>query len=459
MEIAGINFSIIDGWFPWFVLLGSIVTIVLSVHRHHGHWKQQLGLAFPISFVVVILLWASDKIFNIVGYAYPLTFFFWIWLAVFALCLCILGWKHHHWVFRIISVLAILFSAVLAGVQINKNYDYYPSFTSLFGVAAANESSLPALKTIQDHVRKTGVLPSHGVTVEVTPPPTASKFQADPTFVYLPPVWFANPQQKLPVIELFPGIPGSSHDWINSINADVVTNDFAAKHEGKAPILVMPDINGTNNLDTECSDTKVSGNAQTYLTKDVPNYIVKEFNTQANVGAVLNGVTIPSGWATAGLSEGGTCAAMLALRYPDEYRFFADYSGDASPVYGDGDPATPGVDQATIAQLYAGSKQAFYSNDPLTLLQGRFIGMGAWFAVGLQDGAEYQNGVKELHNLAIQPSARMGSVCLDLFDGAHNFAFWKQAYIDSLPWMAWRLGLTGVPATLPASASCVPPLH
>jgi S-formylglutathione hydrolase FrmB len=47
-------------------------------------------------------------------------------------------------------------------------------------------------------------------------------------------------------------------------------------------------------------------------------------------------------------------------------------------------------------------------------------------------------------------------VCYSSPPGDHSFAFWSQAFRDSLPWMSWRLGLTPAPATVPAH--CEPPV-
>jgi len=459
MPVIGTNLNITTGWFPPFILILAFVLVLASIHYQDGKWKKQLLWAVPTALLLTLGVWLFNAIFHPVGYSFPFKFFYWVLLSFFALCLAIFGWKVNNWGIRVVSIVAVLVCVTLLGVRVNMNYEYYPTLSSLFGQEAAHQSSLPQLKAIQQQVAKTGVLPSHGVTIEVQPPPTQSKFSAGPTYVYLPPAWFANPQPRLPVIELFPGIPGQSSDWTRAANADVTSDSFASKHQGKAPVLVMPDINGTANVDTECSDTTKFGKSQTYLTKDVPTYIIKTFNTQSNEGTTVNGTKVPSGWGVAGLSEGGTCAAMVALRYPNEYKMFAEYSGDTNPVYGEGDPGQPGVNQNTINVLYGGNAAAFYQNSPLSLLQGRFVGMGAWFAVGLQDDPHYVKATQSLHDLAAQPSARMASVCIDDFNGSHNFFFWAQAFTNSLPWMSWQLGLTEAPHALPVGASCIPPLH
>jgi hypothetical protein len=110
-------------------------------------------------------------------------------------------------------VLAVLFTFVAAFTVINQTYDYYPTLARLFGKEAANFVAVPQLQAIRDQVRKTRHLPSHGDTISIHIPPTKSKFEAADAYVWLPPVWFHNPEPALPVIELLDGVPGDPSDW------------------------------------------------------------------------------------------------------------------------------------------------------------------------------------------------------------------------------------------------------
>jgi S-formylglutathione hydrolase FrmB len=61
----------------------------------------------------------------------------------------------------------------------------------------------------------------------------------------------------------------------------------------------------------------------------------------------------------------------------------------------------------------------------------------------------------KLADLAKQSKFRQ--VCVAFPPGGHDFQFWTQAFKDSLPWMAWQLGLTPPPASVPSR--CEPPIH
>ena len=111
----------------------------------------------------------------------------------------------------------------MAGTLINKQYQYYPTVGSLFGVDAQNQVSLKQLEDIRTRARKEhgGALPTHGFTIDVPIPGKQSHFVGRDAFVWVPPIWVANEKIKLPVIELLSGIPGEPSDWTRAAMADV----------------------------------------------------------------------------------------------------------------------------------------------------------------------------------------------------------------------------------------------
>ncbi len=271
-----------------------------------------------------------------------------------------------------------------------------------------------------------------------TIPATASGFSARQAQVYLPPAWAAPGQAPLPVVVLLHGTPGNPTDWVEGGQAQMTADAWAAAHGGVAPVLVMPDINGSLTADTECVDSPL-GRVETYLTVDVPAAV------RADLG------TLPPGpaWAVAGLSEGGSCALMLALRHPDLFGTFGDFGGLAGPRVGETNADTAD----TVAQLFGGSQQEFAAHEPADLLAtGRFPRTGGWFQVGSLD-AEPLAAAQRL-----APLARAAGIttCLVVVPGAgHTFDLWTAAFRQSLPWLASRLGL--VPADPSTTAACRPP--
>jgi S-formylglutathione hydrolase FrmB len=237
---------------------------------------------------------------------------------------------------------------------------------------------------------------------------------------------------------LLHGSPGNPTDWVEGGQAQVTADAWVAAHGGVAPVLVMPDINGSLTADTECVDSPL-GRVETYLTVDLPAAV------RADLGTLPPG----PGWAVAGLSEGGSCALMLALRHPDLFGSFGDFGGLAGPRVGETNADTAD----TVAQLFGGSQQEFAAHEPADLLAtGRFPRTGGWFQVGSLD-AEPLAAAQRL-----APLARAAGIttCLVVVPGAgHTFDLWTAAFRQSLPWLASRLGL--VPADPSTTAACRPP--
>jgi S-formylglutathione hydrolase FrmB len=329
----------------------------------------------------------------------------------------------------VLSVVALLASA---GVGVNAYFGYFRTLGEALGAPPAGETTLARVRA------RAGARAGHGTVVSLTIPATTSGFGARPAEVYLPPAWSTPRQPPLPVLLLLHGTPGDPTDWVEGGQAQATADAWAAGHGGVAPVLVMPDINGTLTGDTECVDSP-GGNVETYLTVDLPAAVVKDLETQAP------GAT----WAIAGFSEGGTCAIMLALRHPDLFATFGDFSGLVGPRVGETNDDTAD----TVAQLFGGSAEEFAAHEPTELLRTtRFPRTGGWFQVGALD-AEPAAATGQL--LPLAEAAGVATCLVVVPDGDHTFDVWSAAFRQSLPWFAQRSGL--VPASPAATAPCQPP--
>jgi S-formylglutathione hydrolase FrmB len=352
-----------------------------------------------------------------------------------------LGTRPLRWVARAMCLpLALGF----AGATVNAHFEYFPTIGALFGRTAADQMSSAALGRLEQLYGRTAhgrrgappasaalrrsTVPSHGVVVPLAMPGTVSHYPARPGEVYLPPIWFTSPRPVLPVIELLHGSPGSPADWTRGGRADVTADAFARVHRGYAPILVMPDVNGGGWWnDSECVDGPL-GNAETYLTVDVRNAVVRA------VGASADG----RDWAIAGLSEGGSCALQMGLRHPDLFRVVGDFSGDDHPW------VSGGLRRLfwghTLAQLDAAER----GYDPRVLLDGRHgpTAPAIAFAAGSNDGVR-----EKLARLYLVARRDHIDSVFATYPGGHTFGLWRACFQHDLPWIAARLSVRGLAVT------------
>jgi S-formylglutathione hydrolase FrmB len=316
----------------------------------------------------------------------------------------VLAWRHAHRLRQRLAAGALSVIAALLAVAVGVNgwFAYFPSVGALLGRRATDEVTQGELASLV----RSGDVPDHGVVVRVDIPGT---FDARPAQVYLPPAWFASPRPALPAIELLHGTPGAPEDWTRAGFADVTADRWAAAHDGVAPVLVMPDPNGSFTGDTECVDGR-AGRAETYLARDVPRWI------EAHEG-------VRGPWAVAGSSMGGYCAATLALRHPDRFVAFADYSGLDRPTHPKG------------ARWLLGSAAAVAAHTPADLLDAHPSPAG-WFEVGASDdGADV--AVARLARQARAAGLRTRLVVLP--NAHHTWRVWRDSFEDSLPFLVRAL--------------------
>lgn len=266
-------------------------------------------------------------------------------------------------------------------------------------------------------------MPAGGTVTKVTIPGTTSKFAVRDAYVYVPPAYLADPTLHLPVLMMLHGTPGGPENWNESGAAPATANAYAAKNNGKTPIIVMPDLSGVTGADTQCVDGRL-GDSETYLTVDVPSYMSAKYRT----------TTGPGSMGVAGLSAGGFCSLMLTVRHPDLFSVFADYSGDAQPTL---DPPAN-----ALKEVFGGDQKAYDAHDPTKLLPKRsFKGTAGWFEVGLQD-PDPLPATKSVAQLA---AAAGMQTCVLTRTGGHDFAFWVQAFANSLPWISVQLKIADPP--------------
>ncbi len=424
------NISIVGGWLPLVVQVLAVVTFTLSIEWRSGGWRRQLGRGVPVAAAATGLAALVLTLASLVPDDFPWPAYVWGFGAVLAVVAVIVGWEQADAAHQVLALVSVVLLVLVTVGVVNQRSDSFPTVGRLIDGDPENVVGTAQLHQLKEQVAATGRLPAQGVVVTMSIPPSTSHFATRPAYVYLPPAWFAARPPSLPTLVLLPGEPGSASDWSGEGDADNTADAFAANHHGLAPIIVMPDPNGFLTVDSECVNSQF-GNAETYLIDDVPAFVRSR----------LHGSSAPGSLAIGGLSAGGTCSVMLALRHSSVYPTFASYSGFASPQYEETTQAE------TVDTLFEGSESRFAAHDPAQILRaGHFDGMAGWFEVGAED-ADPLDAAHNLQSAALRAGI---STCILVRPGGHDFELWSQALADSLPWLSWRLGLTAMPATEPA---------
>jgi S-formylglutathione hydrolase FrmB len=444
--------SLLHGWLPLCVTALAFVSLAFGVawrRRSPWHW---LVVGAGATAVAIAIARFVDTLH--VG-TYPRSFLFWAGLPLFAFGAAVWQWPRVTWWRRAVAFAAVPLLAMFCGLQVNAHYGYLPTLGDLVGAPLPGQVTAQVLerpplqlgipnrghrhrigfalarapRRPRTSVTGTSTAGLLGLVAQVDIPAPVSHFAARRGFVWLPPWYFTHPGAQLPVLMLLAGSPGAPADWLRAGGALTTATAYARLHHGYAPIIVLPDANGSFFGDTECVDGP-AGRAETYLTVDLPNFMQARFNATAD----------PRRWAVAGLSEGGTCALDLVARHSDLFRTFADFSGDAAPNLGSF--------HNTVALLYGGSLREFAAHEPARWFgTDASRGVAGYFAVGTGDTSH----VNIAEGLAAAARNNRIPTTLDLISGGgHDFSTWDRALTDAFPWIARRLSAYPDTAIRPA---------
>ncbi len=253
-------------------------------------------------------------------------------------------------------------------------------------------------------------------------------------YIYLPPQYFEPRYKnyKFPVIELIHGQPGEPQDWINVVGVQVTLDNLVNSGRAKPAVLVMPDANGGNTISLQCLNQVGGPQDLTYLAQDVPTAISHLLRVQPP------GV----GWGVAGYSEGGFCAANMALRYRYRYGAAASLSGYFAPY------KNKLANPAREVSPFGNNRRLQAENTPID--EVRKLAPGAilpafWLGAGKSDNLDVANAEYFWQELQLHQA----NVPLILTPGSgHTMATWHAEVPPMLVWMTNTLvGAIGQQAT------------
>lgn len=413
------------------IVSAATAVIVLIARSGRRWWRRVLPAVLSAAVAVAVVVnWLVDRLQLFGDYSMPLEVLTWIAVAAAGIGLGIANLPGSGWPRRVVAAVATIVLVGSAAAGVNGFYGHFPNLRSAVGVRPGNEIDFSAVPPPTSSGQQVKVparwaapasMPSGGVITRVRINGPVSGFRATrDAYIYLPPAYMTAQRPLLPVLILFHGSPGQPNDWINGGGLAAQMDRFAAARRGLAPVVVMPDTTGSLTANPMCIDSAL-GNSETYLTRDVPDWIQR--NLQVNPDTRF--------WAVGGYSSGGTCALQLALRRPDRFPTFLDIAGQVEPTLGN--------KRKTIDAAFGGDGARFVSLTPLDILARKKFPATSG---RIYDGADDRASIAE-QQIVLAATRRNGiDVQFTVVPGGHTWYACRRAFELALPWLGTRQGLT-----------------
>ena len=354
------------------------------------------------------------------------TFYFLLFISTGSLLSIALFWNRifrkgirNLFVRLLLLILVQILIVISVGVGINRSQGFYSSWTDFFGgkqdfsstaisansLTQLSKKDLSKASKIGDLlvVKDTIVGEKSGVSNEVFLVLPQSAVNSIQKGVALNPA-------KYQVVEFLTGFPSKPVMWFKALNVERDIADFNKTHSREI-IGVIPEINVDGQSDLECMN--LPGNqpqAESWLTDDMRSYSDKRLG-------MLSGK-----WISAGVSTGGWCAFMFAVRKPNLYSGALSIAGYYRPALPLKDPIA--LQKSMIKKYDVPKMEQLLSNKvPMYLVASRG---------DIYSYRETQRFLAKKHpNLKIQYH--------EILTGGHNPRVWKSSITPGLNWLATNL--------------------
>jgi enterochelin esterase-like enzyme len=360
-------------------------------------------------------------------------------------------------VFRVLAACLAFIPAMVFGIaSVNKFYDYYQTWGGMINdLTGQGASTIPKYSVAGagsnkqfdkdiGRVTSTAEDAQVGYLFQTTVTGARSHLVRD-VYVYLPPQYFqkAYAHYKFPAIELLHGSPGDPQAWVDVLGVIPTFLNLLESHPGDAAVLVMPDTDGGQQYALQCLNDPGGVQDMTFVAQDVPDYIARLVRVQPPGRA----------WGVAGYSEGGFCAANIALQEPDNYGAAGVISGYFAPIPSqvpagnkpNGKPIVVNVFAGYPAQQFVNTPSKYVTRVPISKELPAF-----WLAAGALDKADV-DGAASFRQLL---QTRLANVpFMVVAGGGHQGSVWRAALGPMLNWMTPQLAAAAARADAAEAAS------
>jgi len=343
-------------------------------------------------------------------------------------------------VFRVFAACLAFIPAMMFGIAaVNKYYDYYQTWGAAISDLTGGTAGLPKLaagglskkKLQQDLNRSTNQAEDaqFGTVFETMITGPKTHITRD-VLIYLPPQYFqaAYAHYKFPAIELLHGSPGSPSAWVDVLD---VTTDFLGlltDHQAQPAVLVMPDTDGGQRYSLQCLNNPGGIQDMTFVAREIPAAVASALRVQPPGKA----------WGVAGYSEGGYCAANIALNELGYFGASGILSGYFQPITSQVPLGNKAGAPPVRKYVFADDPALALKNSPSLYITHIPIGLEIpqfWLAAGEGDKGDV-DAAREFQQLA---QLRQVDVPLDIVPGGHTGQVWRAALGPMLTWMTPQL--------------------
>jgi S-formylglutathione hydrolase FrmB len=227
---------------------------------------------------------------------------------------------------------------------------------------------------------------------------------------------------RFPVVIVMPGYPGTPKIYLTRVPLPATMRTEVAAGRATPFIAVIIKESVATPRDTECADVMGGPKVETFLSREVPNDLMRLLRVRRD----------RSGWALLGNSTGGFCAIKLAMRHPDRFASAVSMSGYFTAIL-----------DSTTGDLYGHSRRVRDLNNPLWRL-GHLPAPPIAALVSVSRNEPLWPGTRRFL-AAVKLPMQVDSIIAPT--GGHNTRQWAAVLPKAVDWLGLRFGpLTG-PAT------------